>query len=383
MKCNGLEDHNNLWQGCDCFDDSPEDPPAYTAFSPSDLDVAQGILGGLPVYTPSARPSSSSSSSSSTAPSATPSAVDVTKIGCQKDNAPSGPEKLIAGDGEIDVNGLMYRLREVVCNNQCAVPAGISSAAVAIKTSNNGDSCEISVALEGGVEAWIYRMSPSTGDQWQQCWDSTENIINSCIQNGPNTGWWNGNPYQFNQLGLRPLNDAGAQHDPFPASTPPLSGPAEPISWDNLDGSIKCVSSGSIGASDMADCIYTAGSSIIQNQRLDANSQICTNDPDTNCLSHGKNYSPDTGEVLGSWCVIAQRGSCAVVIADKDPHYAGGFIGSSCVSGKDFMDFTRIAANQCGAPAAAVMASREQSVGWPVASWCLTSVDHPEVCSDK
>ena len=43
----------------------------------------------------------------------------------------------------------------------------------------------------------MYRGTQSTGDQWQQCWDSTQNIIEKCVNEGPNVGWVNGpNPYQ-------------------------------------------------------------------------------------------------------------------------------------------------------------------------------------------
>jgi hypothetical protein len=47
----------------------------------------------------------------------------------------------------------------------------------------------------------MYRQTQSTGVQWQQCWDSTQNIIEKCVTEGPNTGWVNG-PAEY-QVQLR------------------------------------------------------------------------------------------------------------------------------------------------------------------------------------
>lgn len=78
-------------------------------------------------------------------------------------------------------------------------------------------NCEISVAIEGNIEAWIYRATPSVAVQWQQCWGSNEAIIARCVDEGPNNGWWNGAvDYQYYQLGFRERNAEVALHEPFP-----------------------------------------------------------------------------------------------------------------------------------------------------------------------
>ena len=49
----------------------------------------------------------------------------------------------------------------------------------------------------------MYRGTPSEGKQWQQCWDSTQNIIEKCVANGPNAGWVNGpDPYQVEEISI-------------------------------------------------------------------------------------------------------------------------------------------------------------------------------------
>ncbi|KAH6699776.1 hypothetical protein BKA61DRAFT_741123 [Leptodontidium sp. MPI-SDFR-AT-0119] len=121
---------------------------------------------------------------------------------------------LQATDGVIDPNGLLFRLRQASCTNECSVPQGIQESAV--KIYSNGNECEISVAIANNIEAWFYRATPSTGHQWQECWDATEEVINNCIKEGPNKGWWNGvDEYQYYEIGFRALNDPTAKHAPF------------------------------------------------------------------------------------------------------------------------------------------------------------------------
>ena len=132
----------------------------------------------------------------------------------------------------------------------------------------------------------------------------------------------------------------------------------------------------------MSDCLWPAGSAIIQNQRLDPSIQVCTSDPATNCISSGQNYN-SKGELLGSWCVVAQSNSCAFVIADKDPHFGGGFTGNSCISGQNLIDMSIKGANQCAGnnPGTAVAAGPVQSLGVPAQTLCLVNKAHPEVCA--
>jgi hypothetical protein len=73
--------------------------------------------------------------------------------------------------------------------------------------------CEIAIAVSSDAEAYFYRGYPAVGVQWQECWDSTQNIIDTCVAGGPNEGWWNGDhAYQFYQGGYRPRNGNGAKH---------------------------------------------------------------------------------------------------------------------------------------------------------------------------
>jgi hypothetical protein len=129
--------------------------------------------------------------------------------------------------GNITPNQLLYTLRQVICTNACNEPANLPDyVSWTTGTKTTGD-CEVTVAIQGGIEAvlnldslsqnmclifeqWFYRGTPSTGDQWQQCWDSTQEIIETCVKEGPNTGWVNGpNEYQ-----VRP---------PLPSAKPKLT----------------------------------------------------------------------------------------------------------------------------------------------------------------
>ncbi len=92
-----------------------------------------------------------------------------------------------------------------------------------------------------GVEAYFYRSIPSTGDQWQQCYNETDSIIKQCINNGPNTGWVNGpNVYPFYQGGFRPKTATSSYISPI--STPVASSPPTPVS--TASPTVTSVSSG-------------------------------------------------------------------------------------------------------------------------------------------
>ncbi|KAI5245468.1 hypothetical protein E4T43_03190 [Aureobasidium subglaciale] len=97
---------------------------------------------------------------------------------------------------DVDLNELMYRVRQVLCDGTCTAPSGIPDTFVASYSSDG--ECEVSVGLTNQTELYFYRGTAPDSDQWQQCWDSTESIIKSCIDNNANEGWWNGNHvYQF------------------------------------------------------------------------------------------------------------------------------------------------------------------------------------------
>jgi hypothetical protein len=71
----------------------------------------------------------------------------------------------------------------VICNDKCETPASLDSSYVMTKQNDEKTSCEISVAIDGNIEAWLYRGTPSQGSQWQQCWDSTENSTSTLSTN--------------------------------------------------------------------------------------------------------------------------------------------------------------------------------------------------------
>jgi hypothetical protein len=104
------------------------------------------------------------------------------------------PDSIRTPDGKDNkVNDLLYRLRQVVCDGSCAVPEGIDSKYVAVYQS--GGECEVSIGLSTTTEIYFYRSiwpgnEPDFNTVWQECWDSTDNIINKCVKNSAKGGWW-------------------------------------------------------------------------------------------------------------------------------------------------------------------------------------------------
>ncbi|OTA94074.1 hypothetical protein M434DRAFT_394977 [Hypoxylon sp. CO27-5] len=111
---------------------------------------------------------------------------------------------------------ILYMMRETLCNNKCENPAKIPSKSVKA-TKKGQDGCEIAVALTGNMEAWAVRDLPSTGDEWQDCWDSLANATEKCTDmTNSATGWVNGpDDYEFFQIGYRALNGQGSLHSQF------------------------------------------------------------------------------------------------------------------------------------------------------------------------
>lgn len=138
-------------------------------------------------------------------------AVPISQPMCRAQaNLGSVPQNLTITDGQVSPNSLLYRIRQMVCNGTCSVPQGVPPSDVAI-VAHNG--CEISIGVTNTLEAWIASTFPPVGVEQQECWNSTQSIIEQCVQNQANTGWWNGDHiYQFYQAGFRPLNDPGSIH---------------------------------------------------------------------------------------------------------------------------------------------------------------------------
>ena len=101
------------------------------------------------------------------------------------------PQNLSTTDGSVSPNDLLYRIRQTVCNGSCLAPQGVPSNDVAIAQSGT-DYCEISVGVTNTLEAYVYSKTPPVGAEQQECWNSTQSIIQQCVQNQASTGWWNG-----------------------------------------------------------------------------------------------------------------------------------------------------------------------------------------------
>ena len=98
----------------------------------------------------------------------------------------------------------------------CTTRRSIKSNTLSIGQDSGMTDCEINVAVPSDAEAYCYRSYPAVGVQWQECWDATQCIIDQCVAQGSNEGWWNGDHvYQFYKCGYRPSNSNGAayKHD--------------------------------------------------------------------------------------------------------------------------------------------------------------------------
>ncbi|GME22952.1 Glycoside hydrolase family 27 [Neofusicoccum parvum] len=144
----------------------------------------------------------------------TQSALPIESPQCWDDGFSALPGNLTATDGPITPVTLLYRMRQMICNSTCAAPEGVNASDVAIYSTNNGDTCEISVGITSDLEAYMIRTTPPVGSQAQQCWDSTYYIVDGCITSERKTkGWWNGNHvYQFYEAGFRKLNNDKSYH---------------------------------------------------------------------------------------------------------------------------------------------------------------------------
>ncbi|KAH4076814.1 hypothetical protein HBI25_152000 [Parastagonospora nodorum] len=122
------------------------------------------------------------------------------------------PETL--GGTNTNLRDLFYRMRQEACGGTCST-AGQGVPGDSASVLNDNGQCEIRVAITEAIEAYLYRATPATGDQQQQCWDSLEAILAKCVDSKtPRKGWWNGNhQYQFYEAGVRPLNDGSAKNN--------------------------------------------------------------------------------------------------------------------------------------------------------------------------
>lgn len=131
---------------------------------------------------------------SGTTPGTQP-ASPIADLPCRSNVSPAIPASIPVGGKNVKLDDLLYSIRQQLCAGPCSAPAGVDSKYVAIFQKDIGkatDTCEISVGVTNQVEAYFIRETKPDGVQWQECWDASAKIIDKCVQNGPNTGWWNG-----------------------------------------------------------------------------------------------------------------------------------------------------------------------------------------------
>ena len=148
-------DENGRFKDCQCKEDIPSSD-LYGPFDELQLVFQQQVLDDLaPLNDAVPSPSSSSalsSSSSSSTTSITPSGTAT--LTCSPNNVAFLPHGFRGQEKTLSRNEIPYALREVLCSNRCersgASPPGIRIAAV---TKGTQSGCELSVVLQGGLEA--------------------------------------------------------------------------------------------------------------------------------------------------------------------------------------------------------------------------------------
>ncbi|PVH79982.1 hypothetical protein DL98DRAFT_515707 [Cadophora sp. DSE1049] len=344
------------------------------------LGLQTGLDGELGLATPPQPP--------------TQDAVPIQDLPCQKNVANDIPKQVSVGGKDISINDLMYGIRQQLCAGPCTAPVGVEKKYVAIFPTDGqvDDICEISVGITDQVEAYFIRETKPDGDQWQSCWDATEVIINKCIDNGPNTGWWNGNHvYQFYQGGMRPLNGEKSKHtdkisswlSSTPSTTlqpqPPAEATLAPIYPTKFDGSIDCLDRSDGAGTDTSALFWTAGSAIVMGQALQPDITLSTTDK-SRCISSGQAKNAD-GAILNNWCVVYTDGDAAFVIADKYQDWGNGATGQSEIKGDVMIKMASWTTHQCGGSnKAAVAMGGAFSLGQSLNSLCIVNKAHPETC---
>jgi len=84
-------------------------------------------------------------------------------------------------------------MRQEACGGTCSF-AGQGIPGDTTNVLNNNGECEIRVGITDSIEAYMFRATPATGDQQQQCWDSLETIVSKCVDGTLSgtwrKGWW-------------------------------------------------------------------------------------------------------------------------------------------------------------------------------------------------
>lgn len=163
-KCKGISDQNNKWKGCDCYEIiDDDDVTEYDPFNTAELLAQDAFLASLGKGGGDQQPSDPSRGHPSNDPKCADNQVPgyllVNKV--KTSNSVKTPKEIL------------YMMRETLCNNKCENPPDLPQKSVFATPDQDG--CEIAVAIESAVEAWVYRGTHSQGLQWQECWDSTMN----------------------------------------------------------------------------------------------------------------------------------------------------------------------------------------------------------------
>lgn len=129
---------------------------------------------------------------------------------------PRLPLIYIRTDRRCSPRDIYNSMRDQACQNKCETLAGIPSDLMT-STKEGDTGCECAIKVSHSQELYFY-----TTNDGQNCYDATTKIIDNCL-GSQQTGWLNGvNGYEFYQIGVRPLNDAEAKHDPFADDAPYL-----------------------------------------------------------------------------------------------------------------------------------------------------------------
>ncbi|PVH97433.1 hypothetical protein DM02DRAFT_658290 [Periconia macrospinosa] len=131
---------------------------------------------------------------------------------CRLDTIQASNSNYLLSDGKTktSITDIAYSLRQVLCSDKCELPAGISADNARATLTDDGNGCEISVAMPNSGEIYLRRETHAQGEEAQQCRDYTQTIFETCLIRGPNAsdGWVNGmGQNQFYQGGLRKIND--------------------------------------------------------------------------------------------------------------------------------------------------------------------------------
>lgn len=130
------------------------------------------------------------------------------------------PSSWVTTDGHASAGDLLYRMRDQACQGKCeniqGVPgnSGNPSADGYFAAARQSDTgCEYAVKIAGDKELYFYATNDGAN-----CYDATEKMINTCINDKKNdAGWINGPNYgEFYQVGVRGLNGDGSHHGSFP-----------------------------------------------------------------------------------------------------------------------------------------------------------------------